>query len=315
MTKDEIMKSNLLKSRFCNDCNLPIGVFDNPYFEQRLEIMDSLYGCIDKFNTFCDELSSFGNEQEYLTYYNEVKNQAIDFIKQSFAFYKFLNHEVDKCDKPAGAVGRTIYEPINDGKTFISIDMKRANFSALKHFSPEIFDGADTWEEFIGKFTTNRHIINSKYIRQVILGACNPHKQIVYEESLMTSLCKYITDALPEISIYGLSVDEIVINVPEEGCGFSLSKLREVVGACPLNIGDIVKVETFSLEMINGGYGYIKVYNDDSNRVEFKCVGRKYLPQIIKHFFGRKISEDDLVFEYGTTLARFLNSIDNPWEN
>ena len=43
-----------------------------------------------------------------------------------------------------------------------NIDMRKANFSALKDYDRSIFRNADTWEEFIGRYTENKHIINSK---------------------------------------------------------------------------------------------------------------------------------------------------------
>ena len=56
---------------------------------------------------------------------------------------------------------------------------------------PSVIDlkiGTKTWEEFISKFTENKHIINSKYIRQVILGNCNPKRHITYEKYLMNEV-------------------------------------------------------------------------------------------------------------------------------
>ena len=79
---------------------------------------------------------------------------------------------------------KDIFKPSNDGKLFISIDMRKANFSALKNYDSGIFDSVDTWEEFISRYTDNKHIINSKYIRQVILGNCNPKRQVTYENIL-----------------------------------------------------------------------------------------------------------------------------------
>ena len=34
----EITKN--LKERFCKDCNIPIKIFDEPYFTERLELYD-----------------------------------------------------------------------------------------------------------------------------------------------------------------------------------------------------------------------------------------------------------------------------------
>ena len=313
MTKEEVMNSIALKKCFCKNNNLPIAVFDNPYFYERLQTINSLFDCLNKFDAFCDELQRFANEQDYFEYYNKIKESAIEFIKTKDEYNNFVNGDYSV---ESIVPKRNIYIEDNDNKAFISIDMKKANFSAIKHYSPKIFDGVDTWEQFMAKFTDSQHIIHSKHIRQVILGACNPKKQIRYEHYLMNILCKHIMNIIPNISIYSLGEDEIIINVPREygaGCGFSFSELKKVVNSCPLGIGQLVRVEMFELYKIEGTDGYAKIYNNDSNDIEFKCLNTKIFHQIVKHYFGKPITENDLVFYYDGKLAKFLKKVTNPW--
>ena len=42
MKREDVLKSIGLKKRFCKDCNLPINLFDEPYFMQRLKTLDTL---------------------------------------------------------------------------------------------------------------------------------------------------------------------------------------------------------------------------------------------------------------------------------
>lgn len=313
MTREEVMNSIALKKRFCKDCNLPIVVFDNPYFYERLQTIDILFNCVSKFNVFCTELRQFANEQDYFEYYNKVKDSIIDFIKAKDEYNTFNN---ENYPIEAAVSKRNVYVEDNDGGAFISIDMKKANFSALKHYSPKIFDGADTWEQFVDKFTDSQHIIHSKYIRQVVLGACNPKKQIRYEHYLMNILCKHIIDTIYSVSVFSLGEDEIILSVPREygvGSGFSLSELKKVVDSCPFGIGQLVRVEMFELFKIEGTDGYIKIYNSDSNEVEFKCLNAEIFHQIVKHYFGKPITENDLVFYHDGKLSKFLEEVNNPW--
>ena len=83
MTREEVLNSIGLKKRFCKDCNLPINLFDEPYFTQRLQILDVHFGCVKKFNDFCAELEDYDNEQTYFTYYNTVKDSVINMIKDT----------------------------------------------------------------------------------------------------------------------------------------------------------------------------------------------------------------------------------------
>jgi len=44
------------KERFCKDCNIPLRLFQEPYFADRLKLYDKFYGTISKWNLFVEEL-------------------------------------------------------------------------------------------------------------------------------------------------------------------------------------------------------------------------------------------------------------------
>lgn len=72
--------------------------------------------------------------------------------------------------------------------------MKKANFTALRHYNKDIVGGKDTYEDFLGMFTDENYFKESKYIRQVIFGNVNPKRQITYEKFLMDKvLVKLLT--------------------------------------------------------------------------------------------------------------------------
>ena len=149
-------------------------------------MFDKFYGTLEKWNIFIDELQRYNCEQDYFEEYNRVKDVAILSIKESEAYKRFNEEDMNKYRVThKNLPNKDIFKPSNDGKLFISIDMRKANFSSLYHYNNSMFSGAKTWEEFISKFTENKHIINSKYIRQVILGNCNPKRHITYEKYLM----------------------------------------------------------------------------------------------------------------------------------
>ena len=322
MDREEVMQSISLKKRFCKDNSLPIAVYDNPYFLERLRDLDILFGCVEKFDTFCAELEAFISEQDYFEHYNYVKDNAINKIKNSDGFARFISTPITELpenvlciplDVPIPFSEKNLYVEDNNGGSFISIDMKKANFTALHHFSAEIFDDCSSWEQFMELFTDSLHIINSKYIRQVIMGACNPKRQIQYERIIMFWLCKYLLKEFPNLSIYSVSNDEIIIRVVGS-MGFSLNQLRKVVAEFPILSNDSFRVASFELSKIDGTTGWLKTYNQDDGKIEFKCLSADIYNQVIKYYFDKPIGENDLVFYYNGRLARFLNPIDNPWE-
>lgn len=308
MNREKVLQSIILKKRFCKDCRIPISVFDNPYFYQRLCALDPIYHGIKKFEAFCDEMEQYANEQEYLSHYNAVKDQIIDAIKGNTAYQRF-NAETFKTVTPYSK--RNLYIEDNDGKAFISIDMKKANFSALRFYDPEIFEFCDTWEEFVGQFTDSQHIIESKYIRQVVLGACNPNRHIQYERYLMAQLINHVVVSCSGISVFSLGEDEILLAV-EPNSGFSLNDLKEIVKNCPDHIGNLVRVEMFNLSKISGTQGWMKHHYDGN--IEFKCLDGDTIHQVIKYYFGEPVTKDDLVFFHDGKLATYLEAIENPWK-
>ena len=297
------------KERFCKDCNIPIRLFQEPYFTDRLKLFDKFYGTLEKWNIFLEGLQKYHCEQDYFEEYNRVKDAAILSIKNSEAYQKFNEEDMNKYRVThKNLPNKDIFKPSNDGKLFISIDMRKANFSSLYHYDNSMFSGSKTWEEFISKFTENKHIINSKYIRQVILGNCNPKRHITYEKYLMNEvldvLIKEVGYWFDEIVFF--SNDEIVIDMDNyadciRNRNITKSKLEEYF-YFPLN------VELFYLHKINGTDGYYKEIVKDINErsFEFKCLDNYMLPFVIRNFLGEEITDSDKVFYHEGLLAKFI---------
>lgn len=301
--------SEKLKERFCKDCNIPLKLFKEPYFTDRLQLYDNYYNTLDKWNIFVRELEKYKCEQDYLEEYNRVKDAAIKNIKDSDG-YKSLNAEdMGKYSlKYKDLPGKDIYKPSNFGKLFISIDMRKANFSALKFYDKSIFSNSDTWEEFIERYTENKHIVNSKYIRQVILGNCNPKRQVTYEKYLMGLVLEVLIDELgystSDIAFY--SNDEIVIDMGKyKGC-INKQKILEMAVNVRFNIP--FRIELFYLHKITGTDGYYKeiVKNIIEREYEFKCLNNYTLPFVLRKFNGEEITENDKVFYHEGLLSKFI---------
>lgn len=225
---------------------------------------------------------------------------------------------------------KNLYVEDNNGKKFISLDMKKANFSALRFYDEAIFGGAATWEKFISRFTDSEHIISSKYIRQVIMGACNPKRQIQQEKMIMFMLLNDVVTQLKlrqahdgcsdieamlsnieEYEIYSLGEDEIIIEVTgEKSLTYYTKIIEDIVSTTKYR--DFIRVTAFTLKKIQGTDGWIKYITQ--HEVEFKCLNAEIYHQIVKHWIKQPITEDDLVFYHNGCLAKFLEPTANPWK-
>ena len=303
--------SNKLKQRFCKDCKIPVSVYDEPYFSERLELYDKFYNSKEKWNVFLSEVAKYDCDQDYFEEYNRVKEQAMSSIKESDAFKRFNNEDMNKflvrySDLPT----KDIYKESNVNKLFISIDMKKANFSALQHYDSNMFGNSETWEEFIGEYTNNRHIINSKYIRQVVLGNCNPRRQVTYEKYLMGEVLSHIEKYNLKDKVVFFSNDEIVFDMSEDNVELKLllymcKCLQEDINE-DLNIP--CRVELFKLLNIKGTDGYLKevIKNIDEREYKIKCLNNYMLPFVLRKLQNQEITENDKVFIHEGLLSKFI---------
>lgn len=298
------------KERFCKDCSIPLKLFREPYFTDRLELYDKFFGTLEKWNVFVNELKKYLHEQDYFDEYNRAKDAAIESIKNTEAYLRFNNEDMNKYSvQNKNFSNKDIFRQSNDGNTFISIDMRKANFSSLRYYDKDIFSSAKTWEEFISKFTDNQHIINSKYIRQVILGNCNPKRHITYEKYLMDGILTWLTEIyVSKDRIVFFSNDEIVIDISDMG-----AEVRDLLRfQIEYNSKDMVipvKIEMFTLHKIEGTDGYYKkIYKADGEYdIEFKCLDNYMLPFVMRKVLGEEITESDTIFYHEGLLARFVD--------
>lgn len=300
--------SNKLKERFVRDYKIPIRLYTEPYFTDRIALYDKQFSTLTKWMEFLNMLGNYDNEEEYFSVYNKVKDDAINFIKSTDAYNEFNSIDMNQfAVTHKNLPGKDIYHADNIGKDFISIDMKKANFSSMRYYNPKIFDNANTWEEFLSKFTDNQHIINSKYIREVILGNCNPKRHITYEKYLMDCfLTKLIQSGLPLNSIIFFSNDEIIIDISK----YHLSDKVMVNINALLSISPVpFKKEKFYLKGIkrtdtNEIIGYIRCIDDGT--VDFKCLNNITYPFVLRKINNECIIESDVIFEYEGILSKFI---------
>lgn len=303
--------SSKAKERFCKDCNIPIKLFQEPYFSERIKLFDTFYGTMSKWELFVSELEKYNCEQDYFEEYNRVKDLAISSIKGTEAYLKFNEEDMNKfAVTHKNLPGKDIFNPSNNGKLFISIDMRKANFSSLHEYDSTMFGEANTWEEFISKFTNSKHITNSKYIRQVILGNCNPKRHITYEKYLMDQTLSLLLDLFDEKNIVFFSNDEIIFDVTAENDLSQLIHLKDRV-ADQLNAKSKIpfRVELFSLHKINGTDGYYKkIYRENGDYgIDFKCLNNYMIPFVFRLFLSEEVTENDKVFYHEGLLAKFID--------
>ena len=141
-----MVMTDRLKERFVRDCKIPIKMYKEPYFTERLELLDKYYGTLAKWQEFCAEVDKYHNEEEYFAVYNTTKEAAMNFIKSREGWDAFNNLDMNQfAAKNKNFPSKDVFKPTNIGGAFVSIDIKKANFSVLNAYDPSIFGFVNTW--------------------------------------------------------------------------------------------------------------------------------------------------------------------------
>lgn len=312
------MNYKRLRQRFCKDYNLPINIFDDLIFQYYTELYD--FFPMDVYNKILKvvEYKYDGNVELWLDYCATVRDNAINSIMESDAYKEFNNCDLSKYDIPNICGERNCYTEYTNGKHFISIDLRKANFQALKYVGV-ISD--NTYEDFVKRNGGDEYIVNSKYLRQVIFGKMNPKRHIKVEKYLMYKAyesIKHIVDA-EGLELYSFNSDEIIFEVPNDLHNmlnyYTMSKLTEELrDIIKTEVGVDVRVEYVKIINLNifSNDTQIDVYermNCITNEEVLKKASTTFFPQIYKLWKGMEIEDLDRVFFFENQLATFNDSL------
>ncbi len=213
-----------LANRFISDYKLPVPLTNKEeYFMYYMVLLEPEYKALTKYRELEKLVKERFNDnpQEFLKEYYDVRENIIQTMLSNEAYINF-NEKMDLSvfavkDKP-NVSSNNIYNQENVNKAFISIDLKKANFQAMKYVNPEIVFNAETYEDFIGKFTDLDYVKKSKYSRQVVFGKCNPKRQITVEKYLINEVRKTFEEkfSCKSLKLVSMVTDELIYEVTDE---------------------------------------------------------------------------------------------------
>lgn len=303
-----------LRNRFVSDLNLPIPVVQSPYFEERLELLEEEYGALTSYKNLLLLIDKQFNRSinEFLESYHTIRDNIITSVINSEAYKDFISNDKFNVNVKPICSNRNLYTQEQDGGLFVSYDMKKANFQALKYANPSIVYDADTYEDFIGKFTDLDYIKESKYTRQVIFGKMNPKRTIALEKWITNEFTKSLFPLLTntKLSLFSLNSDEIILKF--EGSEEEFEKLE--LEPYKVFQGVEYKLSKFKLHSrqfkLATSSSLLTVYEKEdylnAHKRILKGIPATYYPQVYKLLNGMKINDSDLVFYYEHELCKFL---------
>lgn len=316
-----------IAKRFVSDYNLPIPLHNKTWegFRYYLNLYDEEFNTIDKWNRLMFRIFKChnGDTSAFLKDFYDRRESIVQFFHNNPAQAEFTSMDMNQFavpDRPQVSKNN-VYNGDGDGQIFISVDLKKANFQAMKYVNPALVNNAETYEEFVDTFAPGmEYFADSKYLRQVVFGQSCPKRQVTVETYLTNKVWKLWKEwARPEYdNIVSFTNDEFVIKLrdPKDIAKTpDLEYLNEFVKLVKDKLGLEIKAECFGLQQVQ-----LCTEKSDKPVVTFfirgnldgtkklMCVPLNYRAIITKLLKGLPIDEPDLHFPYEGCDCKFCET-------
>lgn len=296
---EKLFTSDII-SLFIEYANLPITVLDPKYLDYYVSNLDKYYGSVQHFKNFVKMMKVSTLSDMKYTIRTTIKS-INSHIESSPEYKKFsskkmsVRFEILKKNK--------MYTSDNANSTYLSIDIRSANYNVLKRFCPILAKGS--WTEFVSDFTNHEFIIESKKFREIVFGELGNIKIARGSLIFINDVHEIVKEKYPYLKKIFCSDDEIVFKI-DDVSGFDLEEFTSIINAIDPNI---YRTEMYHLKQLGKQKFFAKEFSD--GRVIFKGIPKKFIMQCIKHYEGREIEEIDRKFsdELGY-IATYDQSID-----
>ncbi|QKF94426.1 R3H domain-containing protein [Fadolivirus algeromassiliense] len=282
---------------FIKDSGLPIPVWRQPYFSYFLTLYMQFYNADELYELFKEAIEIlFSRNKNFISFTHMLVNIVCENIKNNPHYEKLLTDEShipsvvpNNCDI---YVKRDNIWP----KYYITLDIIKANFSALKFFNKELVSGCDSWEEFIAKFTDIKYYAKAKYFRQACLGNLKVKRMGSIQLYLLSYLYGLIKDL---VKVAGkVSNDEIIIETTKETLMSDYQILKSIVDSLPENMKGIWRIEPFVIEPLGRSTAFVKKYFDGDNidlitKEEIKQIEKDFHAQAYKYYTNQELVLND----------------------
>ena len=268
---------------------------------------EELLGSRTKYDRFYATIRDVGY-QPYRAAVSELKTRVIDHVKENPAYLAFNAMDMDAYKIETRAYKQnsvTFYSIDHCDRKWISVDLVKANFNALRSVDLEIVDGCDTYEEFVSRFNESGLDVDLKPLRQVIFGNLNPKRQQVVQKYLLHNLMTEFSEAFPDVVFHGTTADEFVVEYSED----RLKWLNENIVRFDEDHKTRYRTEVFELFKLGepSELGFYKKFDDGS--VKLVSTSKIYFAQAYKYLKGSDVVDEDLYFTHENRVAKFLKPL------
>jgi hypothetical protein len=290
---------------FIKEYKLPIPINKSPYIEYFLDLYEKDYQSKTKYHNFVDSLKCIQLTGYNLkTYKKYLLDKIVNYFKSNASYKQFLLDDIKSSSIDLSNIN--IYDT-NTTEYYISLDIRKANFTSLKYYYPEI-TSYDTWEEFMNYFTEVEFFINSKPFRQIIFGNLNCKKISLLWKKITYNMYELLKST--NLNIVGkISDDELIIKTFKDNIQSDIDILNKLLN--DNNLDKFWKITPYYIKYIARTDTYQKFYGKFcyyTNQCEIKGCEKDFFAQLYKQYKGLNLCNND----FKTTVNNYIVTFDEP---
>lgn len=260
------------------------------------------YEDFDYYKNQYAKLSHWKNIDELVKIYEQAESE----IEDIFAY------KIAKVDEVVNFLkGTRAYNELNDdnlipdlpvnknfefeeGKKYVSIDLKMANWQVLKKYDPDFLNElGDTYSDLLNKFNIHPIFHQSKHFRQYIFGNVNPKRQVRAQRVMIQDLINALSNH--NLKVEFIKWDEVIYSYEDVN---KIKFLEEIDS-------DLFRVKLFSVKLVED-FRIHTYYDFSDNEIDSEivgCNGHKYFILLKKWILNEPLDIRDLYFRNDGDLA------------
>ncbi|UJR16676.1 hypothetical protein I4U23_003576 [Adineta vaga] len=239
---------------------------------------------------------------EFLTRFKRSIPRFISELIGTTIAYQELIQEPRR-HSPVSEVNSQVFQAKNEGATFLSVDMKSANYSMLKYINALDAQMYPTWSDFLQTFVGSKPLfLQSKILRMYCLGKLPQYHKLQalwtwYTGNIYrTILCRCFDEKEIDVRCAALTNDEVVFHMDSSIKADKVIDLAEYIRKALIKESPLV---TFSVQPYR-----IQAFHW---RRKHKCFARMFLDENEKKFDLKCVPDKDK--NYDQAYQDFCSSI------
>ena len=195
-------------------------------------------------------------------------------------FFEKYKKEGDQIKKMFRSKFKNIYNIKNVGSYYLSIDLKKGNFTAWFLFFSRLFEidvFPTTWQDFMKQFDGHEDFLNSKLFRQNFFGLIGQKDEIKKEIMEQTrTLMRYIISNVAnhfkdfeDLDFVCLSEDEVVFKIkpPDFKYDVEIKRANDVLEKADKCLSDFGRFHIDIFKLVEAKPGFIKEYIGENKKI------------------------------------------------